>query len=107
LYHMFLLCCCRKVCAIEISSQLCILSIVYVNYRYMGPLLEHLQEFLIKPPNLGFLARIENTHLQEFPIPPPNLLALEKKITQRAQRSACLTRVYRSPNLKVEGHEKE
>jgi hypothetical protein len=40
----------------------------------MGPLLKHLREFPIKPHNLGFLVRIENTHTW-------------KKITQRAQRS--------------------
>jgi hypothetical protein len=38
----------------------------------------HLQEYPIKPLNVGFFARIKKTHLQQFPIPPLNLCVLGK-----------------------------
>jgi hypothetical protein len=61
----------------------------------MGPLLKHLREFPIKPHNLGFLVRIENTH------------TWKKKSPNARKDLGVLTRAYRSPNLKVEGREKE
>jgi hypothetical protein len=57
----------------------------YYNFDIKSTFIyEHLQEFSIKLPNLGFLARIEKIHLQ---VPPPNILALGKTITQSAQVS--------------------